>query len=180
MTLLAGFLEAHSARLVETWIQRVRAHLAPDDTTGPELRDHIPLLLQELVQALAAGAAPSTTNAAMAHGRQREELGFDVDALVREYGMLRQVMLDAAADAAIVVTVPELRVLTDFLTMAMAEGVAAYARHQRRTEIANTEQREKLLAQERMVRAEAEAERLKLRAADERQQRMLEASGTSL
>ena len=156
MVSLAGFVEGHSAKLVETWIQRVRAHLAPDDTTGPELRDHIPLVLAELVDALRAGASPSATKAAMAHGRQREELGFDVDALVREYGMLRQVMLDAAAEAGIAVTVQELRVLTDFLTMAMAEGVAAYARHQRRAERDAAEQREQLLAQERAARAEAE------------------------
>lgn len=177
---LAGFVADHSAKLVETWIQRVRAHLAPDDTTGPELRDHIPLLLQELVQALGVGVAPTTTTAAMAHGRQREELGFDVDALVREYGMLRQVILDGASAAQVEVTVPDLRLMTDFLTMAMAEGVAAYARHQRRAEAAAAEQREKLLSQERAARAEAETERLKLRAADERQRRMLEASGASL
>ncbi|HYO57500.1 hypothetical protein [Archangium sp.] len=68
------------------------------------------------------------------HGRQRFRLGFDVGALVREYGVLRGCILDLVEESGCPVSLPEVRVLTDFIATAIAEGVAEHERQAKRAQ----------------------------------------------
>jgi PAS domain S-box-containing protein len=131
---LAGLIDSHAQELLDRWTRLVDAKLAPGARSPAELRNHVPVVLGELAQALRQGSAPETSSAGREHGRQRHRLGFDLEVLVREYGLLRGLILDLARDRAAAVDFNELRVLSDFFATAVAEGVAAYSRQREQAE----------------------------------------------
>jgi PAS domain S-box-containing protein len=130
MSALATFIAANAEQLLAQWTTRL-APLVPASSES-ELRDHVPMLLDELVTALRTGALPNYSPNAKEHGRQRFRLGFDIEIVVREYGLLRDVILDAIEHAAVPFTMPEVRILTGFLTEVVAEGVTEHLRQQGR------------------------------------------------
>jgi PAS domain S-box-containing protein len=134
MSQLANLLETHAEALVRRWIEEVRTGLAPEGKTEPELRDHIPDFLRELMAALRRGTAPEKSTVAAAHGRQRYGIGFDVDALVREYGLLRGNILDLIEETGCPMVLQELRILSDFIATAIAEAVREHGRQQQHAE----------------------------------------------
>lgn len=152
MSGLASLLEARAEEILHRWVERLRQGIAPGGETELELLDHVPILLRELGHALRTGHIPARSGAAEEHGRQRYRLGFDLDAVVREYGILRNVIYDAVEEEGLAVSLPEVRIVADFVSNALAEGV--------------TEHNERRLADEREVartaKEEAEAERAKL------------------
>lgn len=152
MSQLASLIEAELDRLVRRWTEEVRRRLAPGNESEPELRDHIPDVLRQIMLALRQGAAPSTNPLAREHGRQRHRLGFDLEAVVREYGLLRNLIFDAVERSKLQVSLAELRVLTDFVATSIAEAVSEHAR----------QQSEELLRQANAAHARLEAERQKL------------------
>ncbi|RYG73420.1 hypothetical protein EON77_12125, partial [bacterium] len=78
-----------------------------------ELVDHLPSFLDDLVALLedmdrAVNPPPQgqempnsddVITSAMEHGKQRLRLGFDIEAVVREYGVLRECILEVAEKA---------------------------------------------------------------------------------
>lgn len=58
----------------------------------------------------------------MEHGQQREELGFDVNRVVREYGALRALIHEAAEREQLPWASADVRVLGDMFAIAIAEG----------------------------------------------------------
>jgi len=134
MSELADLLEAHGEALLRRWTARIGKGLAPGGTSEPELRDHIPDFLRELVDGLRRSQAVDTSAVAQQHGRQRYGLGFSLEALVREYGLLRRLILDLAEESGRPITLSEVRVLTDFIATAVAEGVAEHGREREQAE----------------------------------------------
>ncbi|HEX4383712.1 MAG TPA: PAS domain S-box protein [Myxococcales bacterium] len=134
MSQLAGLIDSHAQELLERWTRQVDAKLVRGARTDAELRDHVPVVLQELVLALRQGVAPESSDAGREHGRQRHRLGFNLEVLVREYGLLRGLILDLTRERAAAVDFNELRVLSDFFATAVAEGVAAYSRQREQAE----------------------------------------------
>ena len=132
MSRLGELLAERKDALVARWLDRVRLEASADGLSTAELRDHVPLFVVEICDALHGGLAPSSSNAAKEHGRQREELGFDVDAVVREYGILLDVILDFAEGEGCAPSVVDVRVVTRFITLGINESVAAHRRHQDR------------------------------------------------
>lgn len=159
MSGLASLLDARAEELLRRWVDRLRQGIASGGETELELRDHVPILLRELGHALRSGHVAPRSGAAEEHGRQRYRLGFDLEAVVREYGILRNVIYDAVEEDGVMVSLPEVRIVADFVSNAIAEGV--------------TEHNEQRLAEERVrvqesfdvaraAKEEAEAERAKL------------------
>jgi signal transduction histidine kinase len=115
------------------WEAQVRGTLAPDSMPSPELIDHIPKFLDEIVAALRADAglssvAPSAqkSNTAAGHGAQRLRLGFSLDSVVREYGALRDAIVDTARAQGEQLTFRELQVVFDCIVIGIAHAVSEY------------------------------------------------------
>jgi hypothetical protein len=92
---LATLIRQERESLLATWRERVRSLPAAQSLGAPTLNDHVPDLLEELACELEASCDPASAPAevednAGIHGRQRYEVGFDVEEVVAEYGMLRQ------------------------------------------------------------------------------------------
>jgi len=159
MSALASVLESRAEELLVRWVDRLRDGIAPDGKTELELRDHVPMLLRELAQAIRTGRVPQRTGAAEEHGRQRYRLGFEIEALVREYGALRNVLFDVVEEQGVAVSLPEVRALTDFISTAIAEGVTEHNEqqraHERKKELAQAEAHRQA---ERTLRHQAEFE----------------------
>lgn len=123
------------------WKAVVEETLVPADMAPVELIDHIPEFLDEIVAALrrAAGLAgggpsPEQSTTASGHGVQRLRLGFSLDAVVREYGALRDAIVDTARATGTEITFSELQVLFDATITGIAHAVTKYT-HQRDAEL---------------------------------------------
>jgi signal transduction histidine kinase len=113
----------------------VRGTIVPEAISPIELEDHLPGFLTEIVSALredaglsSRGPSPGETSTAAGHGAQRLRLGFSLEAVVREYGALRQAVVATARDAAIQLTFRELQVLADAIITGIAQAVTQYTR----------------------------------------------------
>jgi signal transduction histidine kinase len=127
-TVLADLIEANEAALVERWSARAVAGLG-EHLRGPELVDSLPDLLRELVASLRAGrraAGTGAENAGREHGRQRHDVGADLNQVVREYGILREVILELVEERGAPLTLPELRVFLDVIGTAIADSVTQF------------------------------------------------------
>ncbi|WNG60517.1 PAS domain S-box protein [Archangium gephyra] len=131
---LAELLESRQEDIIQRWTGRLREGLAPTQRTQAELEDHIGEYLWEMARVLrrqtATGAAPlpEWLPVAREHGSQRMRIGFDVQALVREYHVLRESILDLVEETGVRVTLGEVRALSAFITTGIAEGVDEYLR----------------------------------------------------
>lgn len=135
---LADIIEANRDSLVTQWIAAVARSLAPGHVRStPELADHMPSFLDKIVAALRrverrAEDSPIDGKSAVGreHGAQRFRLGFELEAVVREYGFLVHVVLDLIESADATVSTSDVRRLTDLVTNAVAEATAEYARRE--------------------------------------------------
>jgi PAS domain S-box-containing protein len=145
---LAHLLEARQEELLARWAQEVQRHLTPGPLSRVELMDHMPQFVRELLDELrrhegSAPGGPSTPNPvalAREHGRERYRLGFSLGAVVREYGVLRDLLLDLLAEQGAALPITEWKVVARRLTEAIAEAVAQYERERER-QVRGSEQR---------------------------------------
>ena len=101
-----------------------------------ELVDGLPTFIDELIGVLrehegAAGVMPDSARAgelAVDHGAQRFHAGFSLGAVIREYGVLRECLLDLIRDRGLVVEIDELQVLLDALNAAVVNATEQYIR----------------------------------------------------
>lgn len=146
MTSLHEFLSGCRDEIVSKWIHRIQASDIAPALPSTELRDQVPLFIDEIVRALRdnagisglAGGADSSalesSPSAAEHGGQRLRLGFELGAVVREYGALRDVIVESAATAGIALSAREYQVLFSCVITGIAEAVSEYAR-QRNAEL---------------------------------------------
>ncbi len=133
MSVLADFLAAKQDALLECFTQRVKATLAPADVTHGELVDHFPDFLEALSDTLREGDQPTErtlaiNRTAVAHGAQRLRVGFDLNAVVREYGLLRDCIFELLEAAELTPSLRELRILSDCVSAATADSVNRYVK----------------------------------------------------
>src|SRR6185295_19932811 len=98
-------LTAKRAEAVLLWKSQVQGTLAPDGMRPLELVDHIPQFVDEIIGALRDDAGVPRTDeireegaTAAEHGAQRLRLGFSLDSVVREYGLLRDAIIAVARE----------------------------------------------------------------------------------
>ena len=119
MSQFAVLLETQSARLLERWVNRV-AHVGhPDSSTPEHLKEWLPSVVRALAIALHQGEVGAQPPALPA-------FGFDVAAVVREYGLLATALLELADEAGTTLSAVEVRVFTHFMSALVAEGVAKH------------------------------------------------------
>jgi signal transduction histidine kinase/ActR/RegA family two-component response regulator len=109
--------------------------LPPAGLPRSVLIDHIPLFLDEISDELSSfdGARPSrdavnVTATARRHGEQRWQAGYDLEAVVREYGVLRHAVLEAAKAERAPLSLDEADVLAGYLNVGVASATAEYVR----------------------------------------------------
>ncbi|HEY5243518.1 MAG TPA: sensor histidine kinase [Polyangiaceae bacterium] len=126
-------LAAQRDEVMVRWKAQVRGTIAPETMRPVELVNHLPKFLDEIVSALREDAGLSTRGpsaldspTAAGHGEQRLRLGFSLDAVVREYGVLRDAIVATARDAGAEITFRELHVLSDALISGIAHAVTEY------------------------------------------------------
>lgn len=112
--------------ILRAWSASVRPQLDTQALTSGELRDHLPAFLDDLAVALAPGSMFDGTLKPAQHGRQRLLVGFDVAAVVRDYGMLGEAILGVADSVAYSPTHHEHRTLLRELSEAAQSAVTAY------------------------------------------------------
>jgi len=133
MDKIADLLEARLDALMAQWIAQVSAALAPGPRTTAELIDHMPAFLRQIIATLRE-PYPSTSPVdgkspvGQQHGAQRFRQGFELEAVVREYGLLLHLVLDLIEETEAAVSIRGVRRLVDLFTSAIAEATAEYAR----------------------------------------------------
>ncbi|ATB31908.1 PAS domain-containing protein [Melittangium boletus] len=137
---LADLLDVRREEIVRSWIDRVARFHAPGPESRTELVDHIPQFLESLGRNLREGreerprdydSHTEVKQQGAQHGVQRFRIGFDLEAMVREYGELREVIDDLMQEVGFQPSLREGRVLSQGLGMGVAEAVAAFTAHQR-------------------------------------------------
>src|SRR5687767_13758675 len=93
----AQHLHSSKETVMDRWLAAVRQAPVPSahDLPEPQLRDHLPDLLDEIVRAIAGKPTPCVEEGGREHGQQRWGSGYDIDEVLRELGILRQLLLDA-------------------------------------------------------------------------------------
>ena len=133
MAPLTDLLGSRRESIFERWTQRIQWELAPPELSRGELWDHLPHILDELLAALrvaegrpAASPLPEESPASVRHGTQRLRVGFDVEEVVREYGLLTEIVLDELSATGQAVDTREWRLAMQCFNTAIAEAIAAY------------------------------------------------------
>jgi signal transduction histidine kinase len=134
---LAQVLREQRDRIVAHFVAEVqRQELSPAGVKKVLLVDDIPRFLDEIVVELersegvrASQDAVATSATAREHGGQRWTLGYDLDALIREYGILRHCIFQVALDAGAGLSIREADILCKCLNVGVAEAAMAYARY---------------------------------------------------
>lgn len=138
MSSLHSVIGVERDEVVKAWLDAVRIEFGHDEHTNVELRDHIPEFLDELTMILqrqhSGGPLPEVSDSARTHGEQRFRLGFNPFALVKEYGILRKAIMDAARRRGVTPTLDEFNALSEFITDGIARAVAQYS-EERESEI---------------------------------------------
>jgi signal transduction histidine kinase/CheY-like chemotaxis protein len=134
---LRSVLSEHRDEIVARFVAEVRRKdISPPAISGSLVVDHIPLLLDEIIAELSGALTVRVSHDAIdvsasgrKHGSQRWRLGYDLEAVVREYGILRHVILDFTAASGLSPTIDEFNVLAKCLNVGLAEAVSEYVRY---------------------------------------------------
>jgi signal transduction histidine kinase len=126
-------LSSKRDEVIRRWKANVEGTITPAALRQVELVDHIPAFLDEIVAALredaglpATGPSAEEGTIAAGHGAQRLRLGFSLDAVVREYGALRDAIVSTARDASASISFRELHVVSDAIISGIAFAVTQY------------------------------------------------------
>ncbi|MFP2903917.1 PAS domain-containing protein [Pyxidicoccus sp. 3LFB2] len=128
---LPDLLEARREDILRRWEARVETVLGanPAPRMGP--LSSLPVLMDSLVEMLRTlQVAPDLERARAIggrHGRERYEAGSDIGAVVHEYGLLRDTILEVLEEAGWVPELAGLRVLNQALDACIAHAVVQYA-----------------------------------------------------
>lgn len=133
---LHAVLEGQREVIVRRYVAALRREdVAPSGASSEQIIDHLRQFLDGFVERLRqsseAGAHDDTTvrdSSARHHGGQRWLLGLPLDALVREYGVLRAVIVGVVKESGCQPSIDEWNVLTMCLTVGIAEAVTEYVR----------------------------------------------------
>lgn len=155
---IAAVVRAHSEELLQRWMDRVRRDPAVPESSRlpePELRDHVPLLLEHIAALLEscggedgerAGRELGRDGASTEHAEDRFERDYDVSAALRELSHLRLAMFDLFDAHRTQPGVESLRVLAAALDESMANAAVEIQRRTHDTLQREAEHRERFIA----------------------------------
>ncbi|WAS95626.1 sensor histidine kinase [Nannocystis punicea] len=137
---LAGRLERDQQVIIDRWLHRLQvSDPAKLPLPTPELVDSLPEFLARLAAALRRGASDdeageaggeppwSTATVAREHGTQRYRHGFDIRAVVDEYGILLDVLFETIAESMQCIDPGNSRVLVHAVSLGVAAAVDQFS-----------------------------------------------------
>ncbi len=131
---LARLLETRREEILQRWMKRVEGRLASSGLSRPELRDSLPEFLQEIVAELRRQepheppeSSPQVAAVAEEHGKQRYRLGSNINAVIWEYSLLRDVLLEIIQETGNSLAVAQWSVISHAITTGIAEAVSHFA-----------------------------------------------------
>jgi len=100
MQTLAAFIREHKPQILDQWVAAAAKMPSTDGMTVPEIRDHIPQLIDRLAEVVehAAPAAPELKGTAHTHAMLRLDEGYDLREVIAEYRLLRRIIMDLYAE----------------------------------------------------------------------------------
>jgi two-component system phosphate regulon sensor histidine kinase PhoR len=121
--------------LLASWRQQVRELPSARHLDLPELTDHIPLFLDELVAALRIPSSQTIPEALIetsppAHGFQRLQQAFDIQEVVAEYNILRGCIHDLAERDGLHLRGESFHILNRVFDQAIGLAIQTYVTHQ--------------------------------------------------
>jgi signal transduction histidine kinase len=126
---VSQLIAARREAIMTCWKGRVRGVMAASTTPTPVLIDSLPLLLDELAKAVASGKHTRGYLAiASMHGGERFQGGFNLESMVREYGLIAECILEEAERTGMRVTPEEQRSLRFFINDSIAAAAGEFAR----------------------------------------------------
>lgn len=145
-------IEENADRIIERFAGAVcEAELPSRNMSHAEIVDKLGRFLAVMAATIKAGRrddARASIDAATEHGRQRWHEGYDLKSVVREYGLIRQIVLEVLeANSDEPRTMQELEGLTRFLQASVADAAVEFAT------LAERQVREALSEAQRATRA---------------------------
>lgn len=145
---LAALIKRERTTLLSQWREQVRQLPSAQHLDVPTLNDHIPMLIDELAEALRSRSDETIPEAVSegsppAHGIQRVQDGFDITEVVAEYNILRGCIHDLANANGLTLQGTSFHILNRVLDTSIGLAVQTYAT-QRALEI--QQRREEYLA----------------------------------
>jgi signal transduction histidine kinase len=123
------------AAIIDRFVAATRAQgLPPEGATRKAIIDHLYAFLEDMASTLRREAlGPSSTAApegaaARVHGAQRWGVGYDLEDMVREYGVLRRCILEVAEEAGVDVDLRSFERVAEFMNLGIAEAVDEFVR----------------------------------------------------
>jgi signal transduction histidine kinase/putative methionine-R-sulfoxide reductase with GAF domain len=130
---LGSFIRQSQSEILDEWERRVRALSPARKLTAEELRDHLPHVIERIVELSETLDEHCEVSKELSerHALDRLYEGYDLADIVREYALLREVILDASERAG-AAGVRDLRILSRVLDQATEGAVSHYARASQR------------------------------------------------
>lgn len=134
--MLHELVRAHRESLISRCRLKVSRRSSPP-AGATELQHGVPLLLDQLLEALGRGDAAPTPQedsaagrSAALHGAALFWLGYSIDQVVHDYGDLCQAITELAMELQASITVDEFHTFNRLLDNSIANAVSAYTGHQ--------------------------------------------------
>jgi signal transduction histidine kinase/ActR/RegA family two-component response regulator len=136
----AQLLRERRESIIALFVAEVqRNDLAPAKISRSLLIDHIPKFLDEIATELehpklvaATGEGSQTNETARQHGEQRWGLGYDLETLILEYGVLRHCILQITKESAVTMSLEDFDALAKCLSVGVAEAASEYIKYRDR------------------------------------------------
>ena len=133
-TRVAKFIEQRRDALADRWVSALQARSASSALSREQLRNSILGFIDEVANGLRAmsraepepEALREPSSEAKSHGQQRFGLGYDLEALIREYATLRDVLFAAFEEGGLSLTAEESRNISTFLVEGIASAATQY------------------------------------------------------
>ena len=129
---LGELIRTYRDELLARWREHVRQIPVAQNLDTPTLNDHIPTLIDELACALQTRSEDSAEEILVdgsppIHGRQRLQVGFDIEEVVAEYNSLRRCIHELAEQHGMTVRGNTLHIVNRVLDEAIGLAVQTYA-----------------------------------------------------
>jgi signal transduction histidine kinase len=132
---LSKLLHERQAEIIDQWKAAVRKLPRAQHLAEPVLLDHMPQMLAELSSALIHAQNRSIVEmraqkSPKEHGADRYQLGFDVEEVIAEFGLLRDIIQQFAEAAGVNISGEVNRTVNRVIDKAVAVSIETYVRQQ--------------------------------------------------
>jgi len=145
---MASLVRDNCELLLARWRERVRQLDSAEHLDVPTLNDHVPVLIQDIAEAFDRfGSVPSASGdrtaaspnvrasevvqgaaeSADIHGAERLNAGFDLEEVVAEYGIFRDVLIELLDENQITISPVRLGAINSVIDVAIARAVQTYS-----------------------------------------------------